>query len=318
MHKTPKRSTHQNQAQLLPSDTVGFAYCTLATILTIAAALLSTKASGISWMIGQLLFALAFLEWFIILHEAGHRTLFRRRLPNMLAGTIAGVFALIPFSAWRHIHARHHVWTGWQDMDATTATLVARPLALWEKASINFAWRTGLPLFSVLYRLQNYWNPRRLRQFLTASVLPRIRIESLLLLSIYAVIASWVGPWQLVANCGLGLLLALAIQDPLLLSQHTHMPRHLADGKAVQPFTHSEQEAYTRSIRFPSWFSALIMHFDAHELHHMFVRVPGYRLRRIDYRPSNEVGWWPWLRAAKKLSGVEFLFGRRDESGFPY
>ncbi len=269
-------------------------------------------------MIGQLLFSFAFLEWFLIMHEAGHRTLFSHRLPNMLAGTIAGFFALIPFSAWRHIHARHHAWTGWQDMDATTATLVPRPLATWERMVINFAWRTGIPLFSVLYRLQNYWNPGRLRQFLSASVLPRIRNESLILLAVYIIIVLWVGPLALAGNCGLGLLLALAIQDPLLLSQHTHMPRHLAGGKTVRPFSHLEQEAYTRSIRFPAWFSLFIMHFDAHELHHMFVRVPGYRLRRIDYHTSNEVNWWTWLRAAKRLSGVEFLFGRRDESGFPY
>ena len=315
MYDTSNRSTH---AHLLSSDAVGFAYCAFAAMLTVAAALLSIQPFGITWLAGQLLFALAFLEWFVILHEAGHRTLFRHRLPNRLAGSIAGLFALIPFSAWCHIHARHHAWTGWQDMDATTATLVQRPLAGWEKWLINFAWRTGVPLFSILYRLQNYWSPRRLRQFLSMSLLPRIRNERLLLLSIYAAIVLWLGPWQLVSHCGLGLLLALAIQDPLLLSQHTHMPRHLADGKTVRPFSHLEQEAYTRSIRFPSWFSLLIMHFDAHELHHIFVRVPGYRLRRINYQVSNEVGWWQWLCAAKKLSGVEFLFGRRDESGFPY
>ena len=163
MHDTSKRSVHTIRAQLLPSDAVGFAYCAFAAIITASAGLLSIEPLGISWLIGQLLFALAFLEWFFILHEAGHRTLFRRRLPNLLVGTIAGVFALIPFSAWRHIHARHHVWTGWQDMDATTATLVPRPLARWERMVINFAWRTGLPLFSVLYRVQNYWSPHRLR-----------------------------------------------------------------------------------------------------------------------------------------------------------
>lgn len=318
MHDISNRPIYAIQADLFPSDAIGFAYCSFAAMLTVSAALLSNEPLGISWLVGQLLFALAFLEWFLILHEAGHRTLFRHRLPNTLVGAIAGVFALIPFSAWRHIHARHHAWTGWQDMDATTATLVPRVLAPWEKWVINIAWRTGIPLFSVLYRLQNYWNPIRLRQFLAASVLPRIRTESLILLIIYAAIVLWVGPWQLAGNCGVGLLLALAIQDPLLLSQHTHMPRHLANGQAVQPFSHLEQEAYTRSLRFPSWFSVLIMHFDAHELHHMFVRVPGYRLRQIDYRTSNEVDWWQWLRAAKKLTGVEFLFGCRDESGFPY
>ena len=310
-----RNSKHKN---LLPSDVIGFAYFFLAVALTVTAIILSNYPFGIVWLIGQLLFALAFLEWFIILHEAGHRTLFRRRLPNVIVGTIAGIFAMIPFSAWRQIHARHHVWTGWQDMDATTATLVARPLAAWEKLVINVAWRSGIPLFSVLYRLQNYWNPRRLQQFLAASVLPRIRIESMLLLLIYAVIALWFGPWQLASTCGVGLLLALVIQDPLLLSQHTHMPSHLSHGKAVRPFSHSEQEAFTRSLRFPFWISLLIMHFDAHELHHMFVRVPGYRLRHIVYHPSNEVGWWQWLRAAKKLTGVDFLFGRRDKTGFPF
>ena len=306
------------QHSLLPSDAIGFAYCGLTISLTVIAALLSMQPAGAEWLIGQILFALSFLEWFLIMHEAGHRTLFRRRLPNHLIGTIAGFFALIPYSAWCHIHARHHVWTGWQDKDATTATLVPRPLASWEKRVINFAWRTGLPLFSILYRVQNYWNVKRLRQFLSAAVLPRIRNESLLLLTAYAALALWLGPWQLAANCGVGLLLALAIQDLLLLSQHTHMPRLLASGKDVRPFTPREQEDFTRSIRFPFWFSLFIMHFDAHELHHMFVRVPGYRLRRIDYQPKNEVNWWRWLCAAKRLSGVEFLFGRRDESGFPY
>lgn len=157
-----------------------------------------------------------------------------------------------------------------------------------------------------------------MRQFLPATVLPRIRNESLVLLAAYAALALWVGPYQLAAKCGVGLLLTLAMQDPLLRSQHTHMPRHLSEGKPVRPFPPHEQEAYTRSICFPSWFSLLIMHFDAHELHHMFVRVPGYRLRRINYQSKNEVNWWRWLRASKRLSGVELLLGRRDESGFPY
>jgi fatty acid desaturase len=302
----------------LPSDAVGAAYFAFAALLTAAAAFLSSYPLGVVWLLGQLLFALAFLEWFVLLHEAGHRTLFLHRVPNFVAGTIAGFFALIPFTAWRHIHARHHLWTGWQDMDATTATLVPRVIAPWEKATINFAWRTGLPLFSVLYRLQNYWNVIRLRGYLRAAVVTRIGIEALLLVFAYVGLALWVGPLQLVGMCGLGLLLALAIQDPLLLSQHTHMPRHLALGASVRPFPAREQEAFTRSLRFPAWFSRMILHFDAHELHHMFVRVPGYRLRRIHYRPANEVGWWQWLRAAKRLTGVEFLFGRRDESGFPY
>jgi fatty acid desaturase len=146
----------------------------------------------------------------------------------------------------------------------------------------------------------------------------RIRIEALLLLALYTTILVGFGPGTVLAQCGVGLLLALMFQDPLLLSQHTHMPRELSSGATVRPFTLREQEHYTRSVRFPVWFSWLIMHFDAHELHHIYPHVAGYHLRRIAYQPHNEVNWWLWWRAAKRLSGVEFLFGRRETSGFPY
>lgn len=305
-------------SELKPSNYIGLAYFMLAITLTAFAAILSTQPFGIAWLAGQLLFAIAFLEWFIILHEAGHHTLFKHRLANIIAGYLAGFFALIPFTAWCHIHARHHAWTGWQDMDATTATLVQRKLSDWEKVAINFAWKTGLPLFSVLYRLQNYWHPNRLRKFLSTSVIPRIRTEILVLLLVYVALGWLLGLKQILGHCGLGLLLALMIEDLLLLSQHTHLPSNLANGKTVRPFPPREQEIYTRSIRLPAWFSLLIMNFDAHELHHIFVQAPGYRLRSINYQPKNEVNWWTWLLAAKRLSGVDFLFGRRDETGFKY
>lgn len=124
-------TTDSTRQQLAPSNVIGFAYTALATTLTVAASILAIQPIGFTWLLGQVLFALAFLEWFLIIHEAGHRTLFKHRLLNQLVGTIAGFFTLIPYSSWRHIHARHHVWTGWQDMDATTATLVPRKLANW-------------------------------------------------------------------------------------------------------------------------------------------------------------------------------------------
>ena len=46
---------------------------------------------------------------------------------------LAAFFALIPFGCWKLIHGMHHHWTGWQDLDATTATLVPRPLSRVER-----------------------------------------------------------------------------------------------------------------------------------------------------------------------------------------
>jgi omega-6 fatty acid desaturase (delta-12 desaturase) len=289
----------------------------LATALVSGLALASSQ-TWIAYLSGQLLLAAAFVHAFVLLHEAGHNTLFAQRRLNRLVGHFAGLVALIPFHAWQRIHARHHRYTGWQDLDATTATLVSRMIRPWERRVIDFAWRAWLPLFSVLYRLQNYWNLPRMRRFLDArDRIGRIRTNLIVQLLVYGVLIALIGPWSLLELIGPGLLLALMIEDVLLLSQHTHIPQHLSDGGAVQPFRPLDQEQYTRSLKLPQWLSALVMHFDAHELHHMYPNVPGYRLHRIAYTPRNEVNWLRWIKAAKALRGTQFLFSNRNDTGAP-
>ena len=60
------------------------------------------------------------------------------------------------------MHARHHKWTGWQDVDPTTAALVPRELQTVERVLVNVCWKFWIPLFSVLYRINNFWNWPRL------------------------------------------------------------------------------------------------------------------------------------------------------------
>ncbi|MBI3776707.1 MAG: fatty acid desaturase [Gammaproteobacteria bacterium] len=300
---------------LYASNAQGLLYSTLAVVLSGIGIVSALSGSILIWMAGQIVLAFAFIEWFVILHEAGHRTLFRSRWINQFMGVVSAFMTLIPYTAWRHVHARHHVWTGWQDRDITTETLVPRPLVRWERWAINGAWRSGIPLFSVLYRTQNFWNTRRLARFLDAGLMRRIRLENFVWLTIYIVLVAWLGLSDLFVLLGPGLLLALAVEDILLLSQHTHMPTQIAGLANVQPLAPRVQQACTRSLCLPRWWSWMLMHFDAHELHHMHVRVPGYRLRSLNVHTPNEVHWWHWLRAAKKLSGVDFLFGSRDRTG---
>ena len=107
------------------------------------------------------------------------------------------------------------------------------------------------------------------------------------------------------------------MQDPLILSQHTHVPLHVSHGAAVQPFPPLEQEVFTRSLRFPAWFSTLVLlNVDAHERHHMYPAVPGYYLRRVTYETHNEVPWWRWLVKARRVPGAVLLFQNRNQSGY--
>lgn len=279
--------------------------------------MLSLKAHDwVFYSVSQVLLALAFIHAFILLHEAGHHTLFRQAWLNDIVGHLAGFVALVPYASWRPIHARHHRYTGWQDLDATTATLVPRSIARWERWIINLAWSSGLPLFSILYRVHNYWHLTRVMRFLGSEATPvRMGLNIAVLLTGYGVLVSWIGALECLWIIGPGLCLALMAQDIILLSQHTHMPTHLSAGVNVRPFEPMQQGPFTRSMRLPSWLSLMLMHFDAHELHHMYPAVPGYLLRRIAYTPPNEVHWLTWIRAAKRLSGTMFLFGTREQTG---
>jgi acyl-lipid omega-6 desaturase (Delta-12 desaturase) len=237
---------------------------------------------------------------------------------HSLAGHLAGFFTVIPFHCWKQIHARHHKWTGWQDVDPTTVTLTPRPLGRFERVLVNVCWRYWIPLFSVLYRLNNFWNVSRLIRMFHAQPRARRRllVNAAVLAVIYAVLIVMIGPLTFLRFIGPGLFLALVAEDVLLLSQHTHVPMNLSHGRSVDPYRALAQEEFTRSLRLPAWLSQAWLHFDAHELHHMYPFVPGYRLRQIPYSPGNEVGWRGWIPAARALPGEVFLFQNRNDSGF--
>ncbi len=303
--------------RLVPRDGPGWAAVGLCALLTGSGIALAATTAWTLWAVGQALLTVALVQWFIILHECGHDILFRRRGLHVPVGHVAGFFALIPFESWKRVHGQHHRWTGWQDLDPTTAALVPRPLGRMESWAANVAWRWSLPLFSVLYRSTNYWHlPRLWRLFARRAVRRRLTVNALILLALYGGLVALVGPGALARMVGLAIVLSLAIQDPLLLSQHTHMPLDLSLGRPVSPYPTIAQEVFTRSLRFPDWVSRMVLlGFDAHELHHMYPFVPGYDLRRIPYGTHNDMPWWAWLRAAKRVPGTVFLFQNRRQSG---
>jgi acyl-lipid omega-6 desaturase (Delta-12 desaturase) len=274
-------------------------------------------ARVLAWAAGQLILGFALVQWFVVQHECGHDTLFASKRANALVGTIAGGFAAIPFASWRRVHRRHHRWTGWQDLDPTTETLVPRERRAFERAIVNVCWKCSIPLFAVVYRIENYWHlPRLFALFRAPRDRTRLVRDAAALIIVYVALVLFFGPRALVVAIGPAILLSLVAEDVLLLSQHTHIPQHVSHGEPVRPFAAIDQEVFTRSLRLPAWLSTLLLHFDAHELHHMYPFVPGYHLRGVAYAPHNEVGCWRWVRAAKRVPGEVFLFQNRATSGW--
>lgn len=317
MHdRSTPRPTPQELTRLRPSNAAGVVVLTLCLALSCGAFWLSLQPNVLVWALGQVLLGLSLVQWFAVLHECGHDNLFRAKWPHAFVGPIAGFFSLIPFYNWKRIHGRHHKWTGWQDVDPTTASLVPRPLGRAERVLVNVCWKCWIPLFSLIYRVNNFWNMQRLRSlFPKPQERRRFAASSIVLVATYIIIVALIGPATAFRSVGAGLLLAFVAEDVLILSQHTHIPLQISHGEPVRPFPTIEQEAFTRSLVFPRWVSALLLHIDAHELHHMYPFVPGYRLGGVAYETTNEIGLWTWIVRARALPGEVLLFHNRLETG---
>jgi len=313
---TTKRAPISTFANFRPSDGLGLLHTAGVAAIT-AVGLWMSRSGGVLWAGGQILVAVAFVQWFILLHECGHETLFRRASFNIVAGHIASFFSIIPFVCWKRVHGMHHRWTGWQDLDPTTASLVPRRLSAIEIQIVRISWKYWIPTFSVLYRINNYWNLARLRGVFGSGRPWRQMVSSAaVLLLMYGIAIYVLGVVQLAGMVGPALFASLVFEDPLILSQHTHIPQHVSNGNKIRPFAAQSQEEFTRSLRFPKWFSRFVLfHFDAHELHHMYPFVPAYHLRSIAYTGKNEIDWWQWLTIAKRIPGDAFLFQNQNDTG---
>ena len=195
--------------------------------------------------------------------------------------------------------------------------LVPRDLSGVEKSIINSCWKTGVPLFSLLYRVNNFWNVRRLLTLLpNRAVQRRIVGNTVVMVVGWMAIVLFCGPLVVLQACGLAMVIGFMLQEPIMLSQHTHIPLRLAGDTEVAPFTPAQQVPFTRSLRFPRWISTLVLlHFDAHELHHEHPNVPGWRLRSLDRQTPNDFPAWRWIRMARRIPADVFLFSNRDRSG---
>jgi hypothetical protein len=118
-------------------------------------------------------------------------------------------------------------------LDPTTAALVPRTLGRAEQILMNVCWRFWIPLFATLYRINNYWHLPRLRSLFTKREDRRhFTISILAYFLVYVAVTILVGPKTLLRVMGFATVLAFVVEDLLILSQHTHIPQNLSQGRA--------------------------------------------------------------------------------------
>ena len=239
---------------------------------------------------------------FIIFHDTGHGSFFRRSRWNRVIGYVAGFLTFTPFQHWTHEHARHHATAGDLDRrdlgDVWTMTVqefVAAPRRL------RFAYRVFRNPFVLFFLvapvgfLLNHRFPRKrvsarslraiiwtnigVALFMTAMSLPFGFVNFLLVLTPVIVMASAVGTW-------------------LFYVQHqfegVYWRRHEGWDFAAAALRGS---SYLKLPRVLQWFTGNI---GFHHIHHLDPAIPNYHLERA-HREHPELHQVPVLRMRDSL-----------------
>ena len=245
-------------------------------------------ALGTGYWVGLLLAvpAAGFLvRLFMIQHDCGHGSFFRRRRANDWVGRVIGVLTLTPYDFWRHSHALHHANSGNLDHrgfgDVDTLT-VREFLALsrWRQLLYRL-YRNPIVMFGVgpmyLFVLQHRLPVGLMRSswhFWLSTMATNLAIAVLAATMIWLV---GLGPFLLVQLPIT--LLAGSIGVWLFYVQHQFEDTFWAHDEgwnfheaALHGSSHYDLPNVLR------WFTANI---GVHHVHHLCSRIPYYRLPRV-------------------------------------
>jgi omega-6 fatty acid desaturase (delta-12 desaturase) len=236
------------------------------------------------------------LRLFLIQHDCGHGSFFRRRRANDTIGRILGVLTLTPYDYWRRTHAIHHATMGNLDRrgtgDVDLITVAEyRGLPRWRRAAYRLSRNPlillGLGpvyLFGLKHRLpvglmrggKAVWISAMATNLATAGVVvgmgALVGLESFLLIQLpITLLAASAGVWL------------FYIQHQFESTYWARQGEWSFHAGAMHGSTHYDLPAVLR------WFTANI---GIHHVHHLASTIPSYRLREVlaDHPELRDVG----------------------------
>jgi len=259
----------------------------------------------------------------IVGHDAGHQSFSTSRTLNKIAGTLAFLPALHPFSLWKHHHNRiHHVFTAQLGVDNAFPPMTVsqyREASPWERSRYRFIrslW--GQPFFYLL----DVWLPDMAIPFLSRSTtLSReawadiILVYAWFIVFLTATTMAMMIVWNLdpitaflsafVFSWAIPFLVWNAFISFLSIVQHT-APDLRWNEPTGQPSTVEQSLAGTVHMQFPEWIDWLTHRIMQHPAHHLNVGIPLQELKGAEahlrsIEPGTRTARWS-LRYHRELT----------------
>jgi acyl-lipid omega-6 desaturase (Delta-12 desaturase) len=242
------------------------------------------KISPILACIAGLASGLFIVRLFVIQHDCGHGAFLPNRRAQDWLGRICGVITCTPYADWKYVHSVHHAHAGHLDKrgmgDVYTMTVDEYREANFLRRLQYRAYRHPLFLFgmapTLLFVLRQRL-PHQLtaaRRFWTSTMTTNLGIAAL-------IAAFWaIGGWQAIALIWFpGVAVGAAIGVWLFYVQHQFEETswdHEADWDMHEAALHGSSH-YVMPAPL-QWLSGNI---GIHHIHHLFSRIPFYRLPEV-------------------------------------
>lgn len=223
---------------------------------------------------------------FLIQHDCGHGALFKKKLTNDMVGRVMGVLTFTPYYAWKRSHAIHHASSGNLDLrgvgDIDTLTVREyNALSPFRK----FAYRVyrnpivlfviGPPLlFLIQHRLPiSMMRGTGWRGFLSAMG------TNLGILAMAAVIVHFIGLENYLKVQVPMVAIGSSIGVWLFYIQHQFEDTFWKEGQTWN--VHDAALLGSSHYDLPGFLPWLTAHIGVHHVHHLYSRIPYYRLPQV-------------------------------------
>ena len=224
------------------------------------------------------------MRLFIIQHDCGHQSFFKKKWQNDLLGTCIGILTLTPYEYWHNQHAIHHATTGNLEKrgngDVFTLTVKEYENAdkikrIWYRIYRNpiFLFFIGTPLhFLFLQRLPLGFQFKNPRSWIS------VMITNIAIVSLVILFAQFIGLGG-VLFIYLPVITFSAIAGGwFFYVQHQFEDAYWRDSKSWNFDEASIQgSSYYNLPKILNWFTGNI---GFHHIHHLNSKIPNYRLQK--------------------------------------
>jgi omega-6 fatty acid desaturase (delta-12 desaturase) len=241
----------------------------------------------------------AFTGFFVVGHDAGHRSFSKNKLVEDIVGTLMFAPLIYPFEPWRIKHNHHHAHTNklvedtaWHPVMADEVTewgdstrgrifkfFLGTPLKLWASVGHWALWHFDISKFTERQRPRVYVSWAACAAF-ALGVLPALTVAT----GWAGLVKFWLMPW-------LGYHFWMST---FTVIHHTapHIPFKPAESwNAAQA-----QLAGTVHCDFPKWVEFLTHDISVHVPHHVNSKIPWYNLRAAN--DSLRANWGKYMTEA--------------------